>query len=368
MRKKYPPPPVVWVVSWTAALIAIFVGLPQLAEAAPFEGVCQMPGASGVVVRWNQAEGFRYVLTAGHVTTSRRVVMTTSSGRSLSGTTVYRPRGEGAVVIMLDVPAASGCDIAVNPPTAGARVCSQGFPNGRLSNSCGKFVTTTTGQLMRNGQPVGGPAEQYETTLTVGPGWSGGPVWNSSGQLVGLVSNGEGTPSTGVVGLGEIKRCVARYLELRKGGPVASGSPCGPAGCVAPAPVLFPIPDPRFANCPPIARPELVVDYEKLAAIILVQIAEDPRFQGRAGSTGKAGNTGPQGPPGVAGPTGPRGQPAAPTASADRARLDELEKMVNAIKTVDVVVMSNGKIIDSETYDITAEPIVINSIKTTPKP
>lgn len=69
----------------------------------------------------------------------------------------------------------------------GENVFVMGYP---MSSIFGTFHPTITTGLVSNPRGFGGKAGEFQTTATVNPGNSGGPIFNKHGQIVGLATGG----------------------------------------------------------------------------------------------------------------------------------------------------------------------------------
>lgn len=285
---------------------------------------------SGIYVEYGNLRG---VLTAAHISTGGRATVQFSDGTKATGETLDDKFGHDVAFVFATHSALLPTPMARQNPSREDRVefVVSGGPERRLRS----FWATV--------QEVGINATKYDCDVLSGD--SGGGVFNTQGELVGIQAFGQGHKIAGQTawnayhGAGgtsceRIRDFLKRISQLGK---------CGPRGCLRganpkkgpeyypPAP-LIPAqkPDRRPASQPPVKRqlpstpPGLSIDYDKLAKMILAKIdLED--FRGPAGPPGPVGQTGSLGVPGIPGRSGQPG----PQGAAEDIDLDDLVKRIN---------------------------------------
>jgi hypothetical protein len=244
--------------------------------------------------------------------------VTWTDGTTASGDAWTDKTGQDAAFIVVSHATITPLEIATEPPQPGETVEYLGFggpANRRLRPHRGKV-------LGYNGRDI-------STTAPVVSGDSGGVILNDRQQVVGLSAYGSQTIATiageggpwpvyrpsGGPALPSLRAFVDRVLVRMQCGPSSCGpasggwySPGGSGGSLYPTPTPYQKPD---TVQPP---PMVPIDYQKIYAEMLAQMAKDPRFRGPAGPDGKPGadgKDGTAGPPGAPGEsrTGPPGAP-----------------------------------------------------------
>jgi len=143
-------------------------------------------------------------------------------------------------------------------------------------------------------------------SFTVQGGESGSPLLDSDGRLAGLVWGAGALPpyETFAVSVDSIRPILVERCNWQA---------CGPDGCTSPPPIVAPVRQPLT----PIQKPGgLTVDYDRLAAIVVEQLAADPRFEPQPGPPGTAGRDGLPGQDGKDGLPGRDGNDGAPGPAA----------------------------------------------------
>lgn len=149
--------------------------------------VVRIGGCSGVCV---SADGL--VLTARHCQLSDRERVHFHNGPSVPATRLLISRnGDGPVAFVCDGDGFPYLPVSDTKPEAGDAVVSYGFParNARRQFERGEGVVQSGGRYRLEGVPFHGNS----TTIRCAGGWSGGPLLNSRGQVIGLCSNGDAT-------------------------------------------------------------------------------------------------------------------------------------------------------------------------------
>ncbi|MGE5072143.1 MAG: S1C family serine protease, partial [Anaerolineae bacterium] len=139
------------------------------------------------------ASGIAYaadlVLTADHVITREdNINVAGADGKMLSATVAGRDAGSDLALLRLSDKALTPAKTASALPKVGALVLAVGRPNtAGLQASWG--IVTAIGGPARTGR--GGLLDEYIQTETVSyPGFSGGPLVNTEGEVLGLNTSG----------------------------------------------------------------------------------------------------------------------------------------------------------------------------------
>ena len=167
----------------TAFLLCAFC-LPVAANDAA--AVKLSSGCSGVCV---SADGL--ILTADHCGDDRRVDVTFADGQQFEAVAVYLPPLNGideaqAYRITTDKPLPFAA-ISSTPAKAGDSVSAVGYPAGNYQKNAGKVLRVGFGTKARDGFSVK-LADGLVTNWASDGGNSGGPLFNASGEVVGLLS------------------------------------------------------------------------------------------------------------------------------------------------------------------------------------
>ncbi len=153
-------------------------------------------GASTVLVdgrRRYPASGIAYaadlVLTADHVLTrEENINVAGADGRVLAATLAGRDPGSDLALLRLSEKALAPARTMETLPKVGALVLAVGRP-GKTGLQASWGIVTAVGGPARTGR--GGLLEQYIQTETVSyPGFSGGPLVDTEGQVLGLNTSG----------------------------------------------------------------------------------------------------------------------------------------------------------------------------------
>jgi S1-C subfamily serine protease len=159
-------------------------------------GAVEKGGAATVLVdarRRYPASGIAYaadlVLTADHVITREEELRVfTPEGKKLTATIAGRDPGSDLAVLRLSEGALKPAKLAAVPAKVGQLVLALGRPaESGVQASWG--IVTAVGGPVRTGR--GGLLEEYiETETTAYPGFSGGPLVDSEGAVLGLNTSG----------------------------------------------------------------------------------------------------------------------------------------------------------------------------------
>src|SRR5512141_213984 len=153
-------------------------------------------GSSTVLVdgrRRYPASGIVYaadlVLTADHVITrEENISVAGADGKALAATLAGRDPGSDLAVLRLSEKALTPGKIADGLPKIGALVLALGRPS-KAGMRASWGIVTAIGGPARTGR--GGLLDEYIQTETVSyPGFSGGPLVNSEGEVLGLNTSG----------------------------------------------------------------------------------------------------------------------------------------------------------------------------------
>lgn len=148
--------------------------------------VVRIGGCSGVCV---SPEGL--ILTARHCEFEDRQRVYFSGGKEVLATRLLSSRnGDGPVAFVCDGGGYPFLPVAKVKPEAGDPVSSYGFPlrDGK------RPLEFDTGTMQSGGRYELDGREFLAnlTTIKASPGWSGGPLLNARGEVLGLCSNGDG--------------------------------------------------------------------------------------------------------------------------------------------------------------------------------
>jgi S1-C subfamily serine protease len=159
------------------------------------------------------------VLTADHVVTREEdLSVVGAGGKSLAATVAGRDPGSDLAVLRLAEKSLAAANVADTLPKVGALVLAVGRPSkAGLQASWG--IVTAIGGPARTGR--GGLLDEYIQTETVSyPGFSGGPLINTEGQILGLNTSGlaHGTALTIPVKVAwRIADALAKYGSVKRG-------------------------------------------------------------------------------------------------------------------------------------------------------
>jgi hypothetical protein len=149
------------------------------------KAVVQIGGCSGVCV---SKEGL--VLTAKHCTLGDRERVAFEDGPTVWATKLISSRnGDGPVAFVCDGDGFPHRPVAKTKPEPGDRVISYGYPNrgGTRRFERGEGTVTGGGRFELDGIPY----HANDTTIQATFGWSGGPLLNAGGEVIGLCSCGD---------------------------------------------------------------------------------------------------------------------------------------------------------------------------------
>ncbi len=169
------------------------------------------------------ASGIAYaadlVLTADHVVTrEEELSVVGADGKAMQATLAGRDPGSDLAVLRLAEKRLSPAKVADGLPKVGSLVLALGRPsNAGMQASWG--IVTAIGGPARTGR--GGLLEEYIQTETVSyPGFSGGPLVNTEGELLGLNTSGlaHGNALTiPVKSAWRIAEALAKYGNVKRG-------------------------------------------------------------------------------------------------------------------------------------------------------
>ncbi|MCB0118880.1 MAG: trypsin-like peptidase domain-containing protein, partial [Anaerolineales bacterium] len=131
------------------------------------------------------------ILTAGHVVEREEdIKILLSDGKELTARLVGRDPGTDLAVLKLDSASASPATLAKSPARVGQFVLALGRPSA-------SGIESSFGTVNKIGGPVrtgrGGMLEKFiKTDIVSYPGFSGGPLINGEGELLGINTSGFG--------------------------------------------------------------------------------------------------------------------------------------------------------------------------------
>src|SRR5512143_3246438 len=153
-------------------------------------------GASTLLVDGRKrypASGIAYatdlVLTADHVITREdNISVVGADGKTLSATVAGRDPGSDLALLRLSDKSIASAKISESLPKVGSLVLAVGRPS-KAGMQASWGIVTAVGGPARTGR--GGLLDQYIQTETVSyPGFSGGPLVNTAGEVLGLNTSG----------------------------------------------------------------------------------------------------------------------------------------------------------------------------------
>ena len=153
------------------------------------EAVVKIGGCSGVSI-----SDSGIILTAKHCRLKNYLTVEWPSGRKSRAVQLVRSRnGDGPTVFLCEGNGHPWQPVAKTPPKVGDQVESFGYPAGRGGDrSLTHSVGTVTGRSKATLQ--GNPFKITVATNHGAPGWSGGPLLNERGEVVGLLTGGGKEP------------------------------------------------------------------------------------------------------------------------------------------------------------------------------
>jgi len=169
------------------------------------------------------ASGIAYagdlVLTADHVVTREEDISVTGpDGKAVNATIAGRDPGSDLAVLRLAEKTLTAAKVADALPKVGALVLAVGRPS-KAGMQASWGIVTAIGGPARTGR--GGLLDEYIQTETVSyPGFSGGPLINTEGQVLGLNTSGltHGTALTiPFKGAWRIADALAKHGSVKRG-------------------------------------------------------------------------------------------------------------------------------------------------------
>jgi serine protease Do len=195
---------------------APFPGFPFPQRRAPHEGSRQQGAGSGFIIR---ADGV--VLTNNHVVeNAKEITVILSDGRELTGQVLGRDPKTDLAVVKID---GHALPVARLGDSDGLKV---GDWVVAIGNPFGLNNTVTAGIVSAKGRAIGGPYDDFiQTDASINPGNSGGPLFDESGNVVGI-NSAIYSQNGGNIGIGfAIPINMAKKLvpELEENGHVTRG-------------------------------------------------------------------------------------------------------------------------------------------------
>lgn len=187
-------------------LLALIVALPTFAHANE-AAVVRLDGCSGVCV---SADGL--ILTADHCGDSATVPVRFPDGATYTATLEYSPPRNGVDEAQTYRIAGVGglpfAPIATSEPKAGDAVWSVGYPAGNYQRNAGQIhrIGFTTGVDASFAVRI---SDGVVTNWQSDGGNSGGPLFNASGEVIGLLSMSGSEPRSYWIGLTSIRQAMA---------------------------------------------------------------------------------------------------------------------------------------------------------------
>lgn len=166
--------------------------LAPLASGADREATVRVGGCSGVCVHPSGV-----VFTAFHCDPNEMEPIKFADGKTHVGHRVYvDQQRDGVVAFRLPPGTYPFAPVASSVPSSGDAAYSYGYPSGRLRHGSGKVVGGSKGLQLQRGRKTLGTFDGNHTNFATGPGWSGGPLFNQRGEVIGILSAGKGNSST----------------------------------------------------------------------------------------------------------------------------------------------------------------------------
>jgi hypothetical protein len=247
------------------------------------------------------------VLTCAHgYQAGMRAAVVTQDGRSHWANIVGVDAMQDVALLEIADPGIEPLQIADREPQVGERVYACGFDNAELTRFMGSWgAWTSYGSYDQRNSIV------LQTTCSMRPGTSGGPILNSRGQVVATIHGGAGAGYTSGPCLPRVRALLRFILPPYPNRPgIIIPKPITPTvivtGEAAPAP------------CKPaggtVSTPQPSVDIAALEARVAILEAKvavlenRPVPPGPTGPPGPAGQDGREGKPGPVGPAGKDGE------------------------------------------------------------
>lgn len=291
-----------WILVLALALVASCHAIANGAADKPVVRVTAVDDAgglsqgSGVFVKWEDVGGV--VVTAAHIFddgAARVSVCVADLGCLPASLVATDPDHDLAVVLVHNLAAGSYgvCPIATRNPQVGETLCWAGFGSGQYGSG-----RATVKRYVRFAGSAAGDNRLLMLAGTVRNGDSGAPLFNSSGEVAGIVSSGA-ERDTMIVGAcaSAVRDFLASALDKTE-----------------PAELPLPLP----------CEPEQPVGDDPEEPLVPVQPIEK-------GPQGDPGPEGPQGPPGERGEKGDRGEPGPAGPRGEQGPSLNLEAVVAAL-------------------------------------
>jgi len=197
----------------------LLFALPASAQCVRVERAADRPGllwtGSGVVVR--SAAGESYVLTCRHVVPDGGHALNVVADRPVAAELVATDDRCDLALLRVGAGLEPVAQLAESAPAVGGPVTFAGFPGNAFCSTAGSVSRERSPHMVRTPFGVVTLFEDLLVNAVACPGNSGGPVYDGTGRLCGIVHsrclNGtQGVPPAVCVGLCDVRRFLSPYL------------------------------------------------------------------------------------------------------------------------------------------------------------